>query len=225
MVGILVSPCRASARAASRTTTTELTHAERRLIDATGRGAVASYLTGITAYEDPRRGSQWGRDRTLRAEVIYRLVTGGNPAWPVCASGVRIMGARITGFLDLDGTTLRYPVLIERSFIYEPISLQNASSRSISLSGSYIAAVIWPLEFRPADRFCLLADGLKADGSVALDEGFTCEGGVRIADAKINGDLDWRSWSHPEPRRFCTSRCWDCCYRRCETQQRLHCKR
>lgn len=193
-------PNEATARTETEAKAIRLTKPERALIEAARRGAVASYITGIVAEDIPSSGSQWGAARTLRAEVITTLVTRTNPAWQVRPTGVRILGARIIGQLDFTEASLKFPLSIEHSFIYEPVVLRNASSRSISLAGTYIAGVEGAfLVSLPTERVSLMADGLQADGSLVINGGFRAKGGVSLIQAKIKGNLDCSGGSMDNP--------------------------
>lgn len=116
-----------------------LTTAERHLIESVEKGKAASYATGIPGQDDPRRGNNWGENRTIRAGIIRKLVTGDERQWKVGPRGIWIYGAKITGLLDLRGISVRYPIRIEHSLIIRPVLLQDASTLSLSFAGSYLA--------------------------------------------------------------------------------------
>jgi hypothetical protein len=60
----------------------------------------------------------WGPERTIRAEVLQHLLVDGK--LPVHARGVRIRGARISGFLNLESATLRCPLRLESCYFDGP---------------------------------------------------------------------------------------------------------
>src|SRR5208282_1318152 len=60
-------------------------------------------------------------------------------------------------------------------FIGEPITLFDADALAVNLTGSHVAGIV--------------ADGLRTRGGVFLPNGFHATGEVRLAGAKIEGDL------------------------------------
>ena len=64
--------------------------AEVRLIAAAADGREADLRPDKGFWPPVSRGSCWGEERTVRAEVIYALCLGLRPGWPVHAKGVRL---------------------------------------------------------------------------------------------------------------------------------------
>ncbi|MGH7839082.1 MAG: hypothetical protein ACREQC_14820, partial [Candidatus Binataceae bacterium] len=61
---------------------------EEKLIKAAYNGNLENYSdrnSADPAANDPANGATWGEERTIRAEIIYALVVGTNPDWPVHA--------------------------------------------------------------------------------------------------------------------------------------------
>jgi hypothetical protein len=166
-----------------------ITRSEQKLIDAARRGGMASYVTGRAANDDPSKGSNWDAERTIRADVIKRLVTAINLEWPVYSNRIVVLGARITGQLDLSQADLKYELVIAKSFFDQPIVLRDATAHSISLDGSYVTDIgrIFTA-FQPSEPVSLFADGLRVNGTLNLSN-FRGKGSVRLAQANISGDL------------------------------------
>ncbi len=152
-----------------------LTPAEEKVVNAAAAGAVADFTAGDKQADNPAQGAAWGDDRSVRAEVIYALAVGTNPAWPVHAKGVQIRGAKIVGALDFEAATLRCPLLLAGCYIAEPVTLRNATIPALYLHGSHLPD--------------LNADGVNVRGDVFLREGFTATGEVRLIGAQIGGQL------------------------------------
>jgi hypothetical protein len=152
----------------------DYTDAEKKLVELARRGGVADYRTGKEELDDPAKGVDWGLERTIRAEVIYALAVGDNPQ--VHAKGVRIVGAKIDGPLDLAGAQIPHLLALGGCFIGERIILRDADALSVNLTGSRVAGIG--------------ADGLRTRGSVFLRDGFHATGEVRLVGAKIGGQLD-----------------------------------
>ena len=153
----------------------ERTEAEQRLIDAAKKGKGADCSAQAPAENDPAKGATWDESRTICAETIYQLVTGGNPEWSVHAKGVLIKAARIKGRLDFTAAEIKCPIVLIGCYVEEDITLTDASARSITLTGTHLLG--------------LQADQLSVDGGMFLDQGFNAKGEVSLVGAKIDGAL------------------------------------
>jgi hypothetical protein len=161
----------------------QLTSAEQMVVDAARNGTIASF-EGDTD-DDPRNGSKWRSERTIRAAVINDSLKGSKRDWKLSSNGLRIEGAKIIGIMDLSNTRIDVPLSIERSFVEEPVILSNASIRSLSFNGSYLAARVGPLIPDSADRRVGFAgDNLNVDGTVSLGRGFTAKGTTSLSGGK-----------------------------------------
>lgn len=93
----------------------ELTAAEQQLVHAASHGLAAD-LRGSEALRDPGSGTSWGPERTIRAELLAQLLTGSEARAPL-----RLLGARITGPLDLEGVTLGRWLLLTDCWMDDPV--------------------------------------------------------------------------------------------------------
>jgi hypothetical protein len=107
--------------------------------------------------------------------VLGQLVTQNNPAWSVHAKGVQVRAARLKGQLDFTAAEIRFPLGFTGCYLDEAIIMNDASARSIILTGSHL--------------FGIQANHLTVDGSVFLDEGFKAKGEVNLVGANIDGQL------------------------------------
>ncbi len=147
---------------------------QEKLVEAAKKGAPAKYTTGDKELDDPAKGADWGPERKIPAKAIYALAVGDNPQ--VHAKGVRILGAKIVGPLDLEGAKVPHPLALINCFIEELVTLRDADALSISLDGSRVAGI--------------KADRLHTRGSVLLRDGFHAKGEVNLSGAKIRGTLE-----------------------------------
>ncbi len=152
-----------------------LTSAEKEVVNDAAEGDLADFRVGNEQADDPAQGAAWDDGRSVRAEVIYALAVGTNPAWPVHAKGVRIRGAKIVGALDFEAATLRCPLALLGCYIAEPVTLRGATIPALYLNGSHLPG--------------LSADGVNVRGDVFLRKGFTAAGEVRLLGAQIGGQL------------------------------------
>src|SRR5512135_2781192 len=103
---------------------------------------------------DPVHGERWGAARTIRAQLLYQLLTGrGN----LCCDddhgavptprAVRVRGARVVGRLDLEAATLCSALHLDACFLDcpEPVTLREATAPVVRLTA------------------CRLPSGLEAD--------------------------------------------------------------
>jgi hypothetical protein len=105
------------------------------------RGAAEGQLVGREGPFGLHAMGRWGPDRTVRAGVLCHLLIGTE--WPVHAKGVRLRGLRVSGYLDLEGTTIRCPLTLEHCFLdYKgPLVLDYAVISVLKLSSCYAASL------------------------------------------------------------------------------------
>ena len=114
--------------------------------------------------------------RTISADVLCWLCTNKEASALISSSGIIIRNAMIAGKLNLTGLNIPYNLGLFRCEIKDGIVMQDAQVQTLSLGGSYCKY--------------LIADRLKANGSVYLRFGFRSEGPVILINASIKGDLD-----------------------------------
>jgi hypothetical protein len=88
--------------------------------------------------DGPLSGARWGRDRTIRAEVIAALLTGASTARAGSARGLRLAGARISGPLTLAGAVVDQVTDFEQCLFDAGIDLSEATTRSVRLGGCFL---------------------------------------------------------------------------------------
>jgi hypothetical protein len=147
----------------------ERTAAEQELVRAAARGQAAD-LRRRDAPNDPGRGASWGPERSVRAEVVAQLMTASEVCTPL-----RLVGARITGRLDLEGTELDRWLLLTDCWLDEPVILAHATAPLIRMTGCHLPG--------------LEAENLQIHADLMLDHGFTARGPVTVARARIGGVL------------------------------------
>src|SRR5215470_11404197 len=151
----------------------DLTPFERRVLAATAAGEPVDLGGGPFTSAEMHA---WQDDRTVRAPVLRHLLLAGE--WPVDARGVRVRGVRISGHVDLEGGTLRCPLLLHWCYLdaTEPACLDDATVSRLDLTGCQLAG--------------LRAHMLTAT-SVDLSR-CVFAGAVRLAAADIAGQLNCR---------------------------------
>jgi len=116
----------------------------------------------------------WANERTVRAAVLRYLLIAGQ--WPVNEKGVRLRGVRIGGLLDLEGTALRCPLLLDCCYLDadEPVCLDDATVSRLTLTGCQMAGLTGKM---------LTARALSLSRS-------TLSASLRLPGAEITGPLD-----------------------------------
>ena len=143
----------------------ELTRAERRLWEAFPYGATVEYLSGDPELDDPAQADGWSDDRTIRAAVIAALALGACKPVPGRTAGVRIIGARVVGQIDLRHGQIDVPLTLRHCRIEDTMRLDEAVTKSIDLTGSQTGRI--------------MAEGAHVRGSLKLN------------DARVCGDADF----------------------------------
>jgi hypothetical protein len=151
---------------------TDLTAAERRIVAGFPRG-LAVDLGGGDPIDSAAKADNWGTERVVRAEILTRLLLGMVDAEPGYNPQLKLVGARVTGRLDLAGATVTYGLSLERCWLDETIEVRNAKMRMIDLVRCRIPA-FWGW-------------GLQVDGPVGFRESRL--GAIGLADASIAGRL------------------------------------
>jgi hypothetical protein len=166
----------------------DFTMCECKVREAAATGTLVDLRVCDPAVDAPEKATEWGPKRTVRAEVIADLLIGNGEAASVPVRGVRIQGARITGELNLEASTLLCPLALLDCSFDSAINLNEATAVSVRLSGSHIPAV--------------RARQLRTRGDLKLDEGFCVSGGVEVASAHIGGQLDCKGGQFSNPSGY-----------------------
>lgn len=153
-----------------------LSGADRTLFEAVAGGNRAIYSP--TGLKDglPRHGDGWKPEWTVKADRIEWLCTSPKLASAITHEGVRIVGAKVEGALNLTDAKVPFPLAIESSFFGEEINISGAEIWSLSLDGSSVEK--------------LSARSLRTTVDVQLGKGFRARLTTDLSNARIGGDLD-----------------------------------
>ncbi|MEU8801269.1 hypothetical protein [Spirillospora sp. NPDC048819] len=153
----------------------DLTPAERRLWEAFPKGESVDLSSGDPAYDDLGQADRWGRERTVRAEVLVALLVGAVEPQPGQVAAVRLTGARVTGSLNLGHAEVSVPLALTACSFDEAPHLYWASMNSVHLMRCRLPG--------------LIASGTRVDGHLWL-EGSRISGGLWLDGANITGILN-----------------------------------
>jgi hypothetical protein len=123
---------------------------------------------------DPSKAEGWGKERSIRAEIISWLLTDAQASRLVHPSGVGIAGARVVGGIDLTYLTAPIPLTIIDSSIPDGMDLSYAHVQAIDLRKSWTGPIS--------------AQRAVVQGDVGLSFGHY--GNVSFFRSEIDGDLD-----------------------------------
>ncbi|MFJ5260315.1 membrane-associated oxidoreductase [Streptomyces sp. NPDC088387] len=116
----------------------DLTPAELRVWRAFPRGETVDFRTADD--EDAADGAGWGPERTLRASVLKALLVSGDQEDGE-VSLLRVVGARVTGPLDLTHAVVDHAVRLSHCHFTDAPCFYGAQLRRLSLRGSLLPAV------------------------------------------------------------------------------------
>lgn len=150
------------------------TPVEQGLWEAFRQGGVYDLRTGDADQDDPFGGAAWGPERTVRAEVLSRLLLAGPAAAPGRVASLKLTGIRVTGPLRLAGATIGHYVEVHDCRFEQKILISEAEAGTLR----FVSCLIPRLE----------ASRLATSGDLHLARCRIPEG-VRLTDARIGTDL------------------------------------
>lgn len=118
-----------------------LNDTERKLLAGAVTGTLLDLRTGTAALDDPARGMNWGAGREIRAGLLAGLLTGTRNPDGKALRSIKLRGARITGGLHLEATTVTCPLLLQDCYFDEPVNLDEVTALTIRLPGCHLTAL------------------------------------------------------------------------------------
>jgi hypothetical protein len=160
-----------------------LTRAERALlkyaeIDNVDRGAIAicgSSPSPADPTNDPKNANGWSAERNIRAALIEWLCLNPHVNPLVYPKGIRIMGARIVGSLDLSRVQVPFAIVMNNCSIPQRMWLASTDIPYFELDGSDVGEIDAP--------------GMNVHSDLSLSNGFHASGEVNLHGTAIGGDL------------------------------------
>ena len=180
-----------------------LTHAERALVefaDVRGRTRGEFAVAGPSSVpndpsNDPTHADRWNHDREVRAELIKWLCVDPDASRRVDPRGIRLLGARVTGKLDLSHIRVPFGISMIRCSIPEQIDLDSAEIPKLDLAASSTGEIFAP-------NMVVLGDADIGWDTHEYGSDFRASGEVYLEGARIGGLLCFgggRFHSSPAP--------------------------
>ena len=124
-----------------------LTHAERAMLAFAAASDVQHgpfAIAGSSAdpadlSNDPRHADEWPHERDIRASLITWLCE--DHAGAINRAGIKILGARIVGGLDLSYVRVPFALAMRKCSIAERVILEETEIPHLDLNGSYVSEI------------------------------------------------------------------------------------
>ncbi|MFJ3787306.1 oxidoreductase [Kitasatospora sp. NPDC090091] len=150
------------------------TRVEQGLWEAFRHGRIHDLRAGDAEQDDPFGEAEWGPERTVRAEVLSRLLLDGPAAVPGRVASLKLTGARITGPLRLAGGTIGHYVELHDCRFEQKVLMSEAEAGTLRFVGCLVPR--------------LEASRLVTSGDLHLAR-CRIPDGLRLTDARIGTDL------------------------------------
>jgi hypothetical protein len=195
----------------------DLNNAERSLWNAFPAGNWVDLRTGDSTQDDLGKADQWGPDRAIRAGIIAALLLGAAGAQPGRFPAVRLRGARVSGRLDMMGTTLNCALVCEHCWFDTAPRFVEATTKTVRFvdsslagfngAGMRVEGILNLHRTRVGGVFRV--DGATVAGEVSLREAVIGDGldeAVAARGLTVEGDLDCREMVSHGPVRLVNAR-------------------
>ena len=140
--------------------------------------------------ELPKKAIESGEGANMvRGEVIRFFAYGGNEENPVSGPIIPLLGAWISGELNLMHASIPCALLLSHCHFDDFVRMQYAECAGLYLNGSRLVQG-------------LSASGLTTKGDVNLRQGFSVEGQVRLVDANVGRNLDCMGGKFHNPKGY-----------------------
>ncbi|MFG1941304.1 hypothetical protein [Nonomuraea sp. NPDC048826] len=168
-----------------------LTEAERKVWKAFPTGEMVEFAdaepraTRTAGVNAPKDGDTWGPERTIRAEVITRLLLGARQTGAGAVPAVRVSGAKITGSVQIFGGTVEHELVLRGCHLEGPVRLTDSRTRTVRLTDCRLPS--------------FSGVGMRVEGHLSLSGSYVA-GPVRLMRAQFASGL-WLGGTKVEPEQ------------------------
>ncbi len=152
----------------------DLTKPERALWTAFPRGAPLDLRSRDPEEDDPANTTGWGADRVVRAEVVMALLLGAGDREKGRAPAIRLVGARISGRLDLMAAEISHALVLAFCQLDETPRFVETTTRTVRISDCHLPG--------------FNGDRMRTEGILDL-QGCVIEETIRLDRAHVIGPL------------------------------------
>lgn len=154
---------------------------------------------------NPALANNWGHEREVRADLIRWLCADPDASAMVDRRGIRLLGARVTGSLDLSHVKVPFGLVLVRCSIAEKMNLDSTELAILDLNASYIGEIYGP-NLKVEGDADIGWDGhdygnkLQASGEVDLEAAqIGGAGGLTLGFARFHTSPSELAVGHPGP--------------------------
>jgi hypothetical protein len=116
----------------------DLSKPERTLWAAFSTGAPVDLRSGDPDEDDPLNAGCWSADRMVRAEVVMALLLGAGDLEKGHAPAIRLVGARISGRLDVMAAVTNHALVLSRCRLDKAPRFVEATTRTVRISDCHL---------------------------------------------------------------------------------------
>jgi hypothetical protein len=156
----------------------DLSKPERALWAAFSRGAPVDLRSGDPEEDDPANAANWGADRVVRAAVVTALLLGAGDLEKGRAPAIRLVGARISGRLDLMAAEISHALVLAFCRLEETPRFVETTTRTVRISDCHLPG--------------FHGDRMRTEGILDLN-GCVIQETIRLDRAHVIGPLRLRS--------------------------------
>jgi hypothetical protein len=123
---------------------------------------------------DPAHADKWGTERDVRADLIRWLCVDPQAKALIDPQGIRLLGARITGKLNLAHVTVPFALTLRNCSIGERMTFEDMAISQLDLSGCYTGQID--------------AEGIVVHGNLLMND-LHASGAASFPNSTIGGNL------------------------------------
>jgi hypothetical protein len=150
----------------------DLTEAEKLLLQCAESGDIVDLSPGEEI--DPIKYEEWGRERTIRSEIITFLLTDKKVRDFISYKGIEIRSVKIEGEFNLRYAEIPFPIIFKNCAFPDGVNLNTAKIKELNFSGCFIKN--------------FTAKGLEVNNDLNFQNS-TCIEGVDLSRARVGGYL------------------------------------
>ena len=132
---------------------------------------------------DPKNAATWKHERDIRASMVRWLAADSKARARVDPKGVRVLGARIVGPLDLSDIHVPFPIALVQCSIPERMDLESTNIPFFDVAGSRIGEIFGPNMIVEGDL------DIGYEGKEVFDT--WASGEVFLAEVKVGGSVSF----------------------------------